>query len=93
MEWESSNEDVATVRDDGTVTGVKEGLTDITVTVDGKKDHKVVEVVKATTDVTVSDEISVTKGESEYILSPLIPPTQARTPRLLIPLWTARLLP
>lgn len=67
VEWESSNEDVATVRADGTVTGVKEGLTDITVTVDGKSDHQLVEVVEATTDVTVTKELSVTKGESEYI--------------------------
>ena len=45
ISWHSGDESVATINDNGTVTGVSEGIVDITLTVDGIEAHKEIVVL------------------------------------------------
>ena len=67
VNWASTDDSIASVSKDGFVTGKSKGTVIISLTVDGVSAEHKVEVVEATTDVTVSDSITVTKDESEYI--------------------------
>jgi hypothetical protein len=67
VKWESSDDDVATVDKNGTVTGVSKGTAVISVNVDGKIDSTKVTVTNAETTVTVSDEITVAVDKTAEI--------------------------
>lgn len=62
--WTSSDQNVATVAADGTVTGVKEGTATITATADGLKAQTALNVQAAATTTTVQPSASVTATPS-----------------------------
>lgn len=72
--WKSSDERVATVSSDGTVTGVGRGTAVITGTLsNGMAVTSTVKVVVPATGIEVSEKLTVNKGESKKIAAKIIP--------------------
>jgi len=77
IKWESSNENVATVDEYGTVKAVSAGKTQIKATTANNKTAKVdVEVLTAATDITMPQSIEMYRGY-EYQLTPSLTPSNS----------------